>query len=93
VDFVTSVGHGTGTGSRQEYGFTGRGPTVVITDIGVMRPDPVTSELVLTAVHPGRTVEEAMAATGWPLRVADDVAITELPTVEELTALRRLRGA
>jgi glutaconate CoA-transferase subunit B len=68
LDFVTSVGHGTGAGSRERYGFTGRGPTVVITDIGVLRPDPATSELVLTAVHPGRTVEEAVAATGWSLR-------------------------
>lgn len=92
LDFVTSVGHGSGAGSRERYGLTGRGPTVVITDIGVLRPDPVTSELVLTAVHPGRTVDEAIAATGWPLRVAEDVSVTELPTSQELTALRSLRG-
>ena len=62
---------------------------VVITDLGTLeRRD---GELTLVTVHPGVTVEDAVAATGWKLRVADDVHETALPTDEELTALRALR--
>ncbi len=48
----------------------GGGPTAVITDLGILEPDPVTRELVLTGVHPGVTTAAACAATGWELRVA-----------------------
>ena len=61
----------------------------MITDLGVLEPDPVTCELTLTSIHPGVTVEEAREATGWELAVADDLAVTDPPTAEELTALRR----
>ncbi len=62
---------------------------VVITDLGILEPQ--NGELTLVAVHPGATVEGAVAATGWPLRVADDVRETDPPTNDELTALRALR--
>ncbi len=68
LDFRTSVGHLDGGDSRARLGLPGLGPAAVITDLGVLRPHPVSRELVLTAVHPGRTVDEARAATGWPLR-------------------------
>jgi glutaconate CoA-transferase subunit B len=74
-------------------GLRGRGPQTVITDLGILRPDPVTGELVLTDVHPGSSVEQARAATGWPLRVADDPAETAPPTTGELRALAALRAA
>jgi glutaconate CoA-transferase subunit B len=93
LDFRTSVGHHHGGDSRAALGLPGRGPTVVVTDIGVLRPDPGSRELTLTEVHPGRTVEEAVAATGWPLRVADDVSRTAAPTATELDTLRALRSA
>lgn len=93
LDFRTSVGNYLGGDSRASLGMTGAGPTVIITDIGVLRPEPGSGEFVLTALHPGRTVEEAVAATGWPLRVADTVTTTAAPTLEELTALRALTGA
>ena len=93
LDFRTSVGNFEGDHSRDGLGMTGAGPTVIITDIGVLRPDPETGEFVLTAIHPGRTAEEAVAATGWPLKVADDLQVTEPPTREELVALRALTGA
>jgi glutaconate CoA-transferase subunit B len=92
VDFVTSVGFGDGPGYRERYGLRGRGPTQVITDLGVLRPDPVTCELVLTEVHPGATVEQARSATGWDLRVADDVRATAAPTDHELAVLRRIEA-
>lgn len=92
LDFRTSVGHYEGGNSRASLGVTGAGPTVIITDIGVLRPDPVTKEFVLTALHPGRTVDEAVAATGWALKVSDDLAQTQPPTADELRALRALTG-
>jgi glutaconate CoA-transferase subunit B len=93
LDFVTSVGHGSGPGDRAALGLRGRGPTAVITDLGVLRPDPATSELVLTELHPGVTVEQVRAATGWELKTADAVGTTADPTTEELTALRALKAA
>ena len=92
-DFVTSVGFGRGADDRQRLGLRGRGPQIVITDLGILRPDPVTCELVLTDLHPGSSVEQAGAATGWPLRVAEDLAETAPPTAEELRVLAALQAA
>lgn len=91
LDFRTSVGYGDGPGDRERFGLRGRGPTMVITDLGVMHPDPDTCELVLTHVHPGVDPADAVEATGWSLRTAGDVARTEPPTERELSALRRLQ--
>jgi glutaconate CoA-transferase subunit B len=93
LDFVTSMGHGDGAGHRERLGLRGRGPTAVITDLGILRPDPDTKELVLTDVHPGVSPEQVVAATGWPLRVAPDVTVTEAPRADELAALQDLRSA
>jgi glutaconate CoA-transferase subunit B len=93
LDFITSVGHGSGDTTRRQLGFTGAGPTVVITDLGILRPDPTTSELTVTQLHPGVTVERAREATGWMLAVADDLTETTPPTEQELTALRRLKAS
>jgi glutaconate CoA-transferase subunit B len=57
LDFVTSVGHRHGRDSRNELGYPGAGPTTVITDLGVLRPDPETKELTLVALHSGATIE------------------------------------
>ncbi|HKN55576.1 MAG TPA: CoA-transferase subunit beta [Amycolatopsis sp.] len=92
VDFVTSFGHGTGKGDRERLGLPGRGPTLVVTDLGLLRPDPETAELTLTELHPGVELEQAVAATGWKLKVADDLGITPVPTEQELTLLRELEG-
>ena len=90
VDFVTSVGFGDGTGSRQILGLTGAGPSRIITDLGVLQPDPETSELVLTEIYPGRSVDEIKDRTAWELRVSDDLKVLMPPSEAELTALRRL---
>jgi glutaconate CoA-transferase subunit B len=66
---------------------------MVITDLGVLEPDPDTCELVLTRLHPGATAEQAREATGWPLVVRDDVATTQPPTAAELDVLRALQAA
>ena len=61
----------------------------VITDLGVLEPRD--GELSLVSHHPGVTVDEVTAATGWDLRVADDVRETAAPSDTELAALRGLR--
>jgi glutaconate CoA-transferase, subunit B len=93
VDFVTSFGYGSGPGDRERLGLTGRGPVLVITDLGVLEPDPRTRELTLTSLHPGVTVERAREATGWELAVAAEVATTAPPTALELETLRALEAA
>jgi glutaconate CoA-transferase subunit B len=92
VDFRTSVGFGSGCGDRERLGLRGRGPRTVITNLGVLEPDEDTCELTLTALHPGATVEQARAATGWPLVVAAEVRGTPEPTAQELAVLRQLES-
>src|SRR3954471_21517694 len=93
VDFVTSVGHGSGPGDREKLGLRGRGPTKVITDLGILEPDPETKELTLTHLHSGITAQQAQDATGWDLRIAADLKNTEPPTQDELNTLRELVNA
>ena len=70
----------------------GAGVSCVITDLGVLEPDGG-GELTLTELHPEATVEEAREATGWELRVGEEVRAGSPPTSEELEALRALRPA
>ncbi|MDZ5445094.1 CoA-transferase [Micromonospora sp. 4G57] len=92
VDFVTSVGYGSGPGDRERLGLRGGGPRAVISDLGVLEPDPDTSELTLTRLHPGVTVDQARAATGWDLAVAEQLSTGEPPTARELAVLRALEA-
>lgn len=93
LDFRSSVGFGDGPGDRERLGLRGKGPQLVITDLGLLRPDPDTCELVLTHLHPGVDVDAAVAACGWKLQVADDLAVTDPPTTHELSVLRGLYAA
>jgi glutaconate CoA-transferase, subunit B len=92
LDFVTSVGYGQGGGSRERLGYQGAGPTAIITDLGILRPDPETREFTLVSMHPGTTVEQARETTGWDLEVAGSLDETAPPTGEELEILRDLRA-
>lgn len=86
-DFVTGAGFLSGHGARQATSVRGGGPQAVVTDIGILAPDE-SGELVLTALHPSRMADEARANTGWPLRAAESVRVTEAPTEGELRLLR-----
>ncbi len=90
VDFVTSLGHGSGGGDREAHGVTTKGPTLIVTDLAIMRPDPETKELTVTALHPGVTREDVVENTGWAVRFADTLEETPAPRAEELEALRAL---
>ena len=87
VDFCTSAGFLNGQGERQAAGVRGKGPQAVVTDLGILEPDQ-SGELILTALHPGNSVDQARANTGWDLKCADSIRITEPPTAEELRILR-----
>ncbi|MDP9495435.1 MAG: CoA-transferase subunit beta [Actinomycetota bacterium] len=88
VDFVTSVGFGRQGEGRA--GQVGAGPSVVITDLAVLEPDPESHELTLMATHPGVEIDVVVAHTGWDLRVAEEIVTTEPPTAKELGILREL---
>jgi glutaconate CoA-transferase subunit B len=92
LDFVTSVGQGTPEAPRSALGFPGAGPTVVITDLSVLRPGD-DGELQLTALHPGVALEDVKDATGWALRVRDPLETTDPASDVELEELRSLRAA
>jgi len=87
VEFMTSAGFIGGKGDREIAGLRGSGMLAVVTDIGMMEPDE-TGEMLLTALHPGKTVEQAKENTGWDLKVASQLRITELVTDNELRILR-----
>jgi glutaconate CoA-transferase subunit B len=87
VDFRTSTGFLDGWAQRESANLRGAGPQAVVTDLGIMEPDE-SGELVLTALHPEKTAEQARQNTGWDLRVAAQLSITEAPTSEELRILR-----
>jgi len=90
LDFRTTVGFGDGPGDRERLGFRGAGPTAVITDLGVLEPDPDTKVLTLTQLHEGVSIDQVRDATGWELAIGDNPQITPSPTDKELAALREL---
>jgi glutaconate CoA-transferase, subunit B len=63
---------------------------VVVTDLGLLERDE-DGELTLNRVHPGVDPQQIREATGWKLRVAQDVSVTDPPTEAELSALRSLK--
>jgi glutaconate CoA-transferase subunit B len=88
LDFRTSAGFLSGRAERQAANLRGGGMLAVVTDLGLMEPDD-SGELVLTALHPGVTVEQACENTGWDLKVAKELQVTEAPKAEELRILRQ----
>jgi glutaconate CoA-transferase, subunit B len=92
VDFITSVGFGDGPGARQRLGLTGAGPRRVITDLGVLEPDPESCELIVRAMYPGVSISDVNDRTGWDLRISADLAEIAPPSREELTVLRGLKA-
>ena len=89
VDFMTSPGFLDGGDAREKAGLKG-GPTAVITDLGILVPDPVTKELMVSHLHPGVSRDQIQEATGWDLKFSEEVKETEMPTEEELKELRDL---
>lgn len=92
IDFFTSFGHGTGGDDREKLGITTKGPTLLVTDLAIWKPDAETKEFTVTSLHPGVTREQVQETCGWPVKFADDVETTPVPTELELTTLRDLQA-
>jgi glutaconate CoA-transferase, subunit B len=91
VSFITSPGHGDGTtGWRRRNGLLGAGPVAIVTTLCVFRFPGGGGEAYLDSIHPGHTLDEVRANTGWPVEPARDVIETPAPTAAELDAMRRL---
>lgn len=90
VDFVTSPGFLDGGDSRRRRGLLFGGVSRVVTTLGIFGFDPESRRMRLEALHPGVTVEEVRARTGFEVPAAPQVATTTPPTQEELSILRML---
>ena len=91
IDFRTSAGNLGGAEKaeriRREQGWLGRGPSVVVTDLGIYHFDE-TGEMRLDFLHPGATLDAVRGSIGWEPKVAPDVRTTPEPTPEELRLIR-----
>ena len=76
--------------ARAGFARVAGGPAAVITDRAVLRPMGESHELHLASLHPGNSLAEVQAKTGWPLAVSDDLAETAPPTADEIAALRAI---
>jgi glutaconate CoA-transferase, subunit B len=92
LDFVTSLGFGADGQERRRLGLETKGPTLVITDLCLMRPDAETNELVVWSLHPGVGRQQVADSTGWEVRFSDELGETPPPTAEELAVLRGLHA-
>lgn len=88
VSYCTSPGYGEGKGWRRAVGLPDGGPTKVVTSLGVFGFAEC-EEMQLESLHPGGTIAEVRANTGWDLRIAANVAETPTPTPEELALIRQ----
>src|SRR5450631_1800724 len=94
VSFVTSPGHGDGTpGWRKKNGMLGAGPAAIVTTMCVFRFPEGGGEAYLDSIHPGHSLEEVRANTGWPVDALEDVKETPAPSASELDAMRALQKA
>ncbi len=89
ASYVTSPGFGEGMGWRERMGLRGGGPSAVITTLGILRFESETKEMFLDSLHPGVDLREIKEATGWSLKVREDVQETPPPTSEELMIIRK----
>jgi glutaconate CoA-transferase subunit B len=90
VDFVTSPGFLTGGNSRRQAGLQFGGVAAVITNLAMLGFDPIERTLRIDALHPGVSIDDVQAATGFPVPPAADLGHTNPPNDTELTVLRSL---
>ena len=89
IDFITSPGYLTGPGAREAAGLPpGCGPYKVITNLCVIGFDDQTKRMKVESMHPGITREAIIENTGFELLWAEDLALSEAPTNDELKCLR-----
>jgi glutaconate CoA-transferase subunit B len=89
LDFRTSPGHSGDPEHDRARGWSGSGPTNVVTDLATYGFDGETGEMKLLTMHPGVSLDDVRTAMGWEPRVSTDVGETPPPTAEELRLIRR----
>ena len=87
VDFRTSPGNAGQSGASSREGWLGKGPSVVVTDLGIWHFHE-NGEMRLDSVHPGVTLDEVRASVGWDPQIAPDLETTPAPTGDELRLIR-----
>jgi glutaconate CoA-transferase subunit B len=92
IDFYTSFGHGEGGDHRQRLGIPTKGPTLLITDLAIWKPDPETKEFTVVSMHRGVTRDRIQDTCGWKVRFSDRLEETPPPSELELTTLRELQA-
>ena len=92
IDFFTSFGHGDGGNAREKLGIRTKGPTLLITDLAIWKPDPETKEFTVTSLHPGVTRGQVQETCGWTVKFAEDLDETPVPNDLELKTLRDLKA-
>src|SRR5205085_6770230 len=89
LDFLTTPGYLTGPGAREAAGLPAdTGPFRVITDLCVLDFAPDTRRMRVRSLHPGKTLDQVRAATGFALTALDPLGSTTEPTARELDLLR-----
>jgi glutaconate CoA-transferase subunit B len=87
VSYITSPGNGEGQGWRRKVGLPRGGPAAVITTRAVLR-FAEDGEAYLDTHHPGVSIQEVQANTGWKLKLGTNVTETQPPSAVELRAIR-----
>ena len=88
-DFVSTVGWAEGgADARRRLGLPGGGPRYCVTPLAVMDFEESSKRMRLHSVHPGVTVDEVRARTGFDLLVPAHVPVTPAPGADELDILR-----
>jgi glutaconate CoA-transferase subunit B len=87
VDHVTGVGFPGGAEGRAELGLKGSGPYWIVTPKCIFAFDH-RGAIYLRSVHPGVSLDEVRAETGFEFSVATPVPLTDVPSSEELAILR-----
>jgi glutaconate CoA-transferase, subunit B len=90
VDYITSPGFGAGGDWREKVGLPRGGVAALITNLGILRPDPVSKELLLDSIHPNVSLEEVKENTNWDLKCSENLRVTIPPSKEELSVLRSI---
>ena len=91
IDFFTSFGHGRGGDHRKSININTHGPSLLITDLAIWKPDPISKEFTVSSLHDGVTKEMVQDNCGWKVKYFGNIEVTKPPTDLELTTLRDLK--
>ena len=87
IDFFTSFGHGSGGNERKSRNINTEGPSLLITDLAIWKPDPISKEFTVHSLHTGVSKEMVQDSCGWKVKYSDNIEVTEPPTELELKTL------